>query len=366
MDIPSQKQSLEDDLVSELHFETEKRKYDWVSNAEGISWESFSATFPKHRLWFYTLLDISLDDGTGWQQLAQNFGLNADQIKWCSKYCGPAGPTAAVFSKLQQQKLTDDGIPLYHLLKHLISLGRHDLLSRIPWQQCIDQLKEEACKLQAVSHNLALNERDEVECKDANVVSFSASFTPSQITSPKKKTTPYACSILMIYANDSSEFATKLYGQLRSSNGRGRIGVLVLQEQQHLLMQDPNSLLYKWFTQVDYIVPVLSPDLLSQISGWSAASETSASAHGHVTALLNRYVYRLTLDQYVALASRNKRCRPVVSATHSREVCSTELVRTQGLLQVVTVCDDYDSSGAVNNSVEKFAHLLLKTHAISS
>ncbi|KAF2357711.1 Death-like domain [Trinorchestia longiramus] len=357
MDISNQKASLEEELLDELSQETERRKYDWVESAAGITWEMFSAAFPKHRLWFFTLLDISLDDGTGWQQLAQNFGLNADQIKWCSKFCGPAGPTSAAFYKLQQK--THDGLSLHHILHHLISLGRHDLLSRIPWQQCIDKLKEDAHKLKEEMHDVSYCEAREHDNQDAAAVQEST--TLSAPHKNVKKTPAYACSVLLIHASDAQQFAVKLCAQLRAGGGRGRIGVLLLQEQEHVLLQDPHSLLYKWFTQVDYIVPVLSPELLRQISGWSAAGVRPSTLGGRgATALLNRFVYRLTLDQYVAMAARNKRCRPVVSAFHSKQVCSNELVRSQGLLQVVTVCDDYTDS-PVNPSVEQFAHLLLKT-----
>jgi hypothetical protein len=36
MDIPSQKQSLEDDLISELHFETEKRYLTIITSMESL------------------------------------------------------------------------------------------------------------------------------------------------------------------------------------------------------------------------------------------------------------------------------------------------------------------------------------------
>ena len=57
------------------------RKYNWVDAAEGLTWAAFSSKFPKHRLWFYTLMDVSTSEERGWQQLALNLGLNTDEVR---------------------------------------------------------------------------------------------------------------------------------------------------------------------------------------------------------------------------------------------------------------------------------------------
>ena len=58
------------------------------------------------------------------------------------------------------------------------------------------------------------------------------------------------------YSNDL--VLAQLCRQLRDGSGggggrgRGRVGVLLLTEQRHLLLEDPHSLLYKWFMQVSF------------------------------------------------------------------------------------------------------------------
>lgn len=52
-----------------------------MANAEGVAWDDFSSMYPRHRLWFFTLMDVSTDLESGWQQLALCLSLNTDEIK---------------------------------------------------------------------------------------------------------------------------------------------------------------------------------------------------------------------------------------------------------------------------------------------
>jgi len=214
-------------------------------------------------------------------------------------------------------------VSLRLLLASLAGMERHDLLKRIAWQDCIEEMKREDQKVPVRAG-----------------LEGSAPPPRGQGRPPSRS---YACSILLMFAGDAREFALRLCADLRRGrDSRLRIGVLVLSEQRHLLDCDPTLLLLKWAGQVSLVVPVLSPRLLRQIMSWQTADQAPADDPEEVEeALHNRYLFRVLLDQYLARGSLNTRCRPVCPDAFAQEVCSHELVRSHGLLQAVFLCRDY-------------------------
>ncbi|XP_064078947.1 uncharacterized protein LOC135196229 [Macrobrachium nipponense] len=291
-------------------------------------------------------------DLSQWDLLANGLGLNADEIMWCRQY-HKAGPTQEVFNLLAKKRKLEE-LTLGDILSLLRKLKLTSLLTRVKWQDCIGQYRASASKgSQSSGHNSMSNGIAWSHGPDSftlnilqlpEILVTSENVSASEINSvcheplKSKAKKKFGARIIMIFASDAREEALKAAHQLKTPQGsRREIGVMILtstpsSEVSNALLQDPWNSIHKWFKEVDFVVPVLSKQLLRQIQ----VRDSDPSALQEMQ--YNRYVYRLLLDDYVSNMSKNYKCRALCSHEGMSEVRKSEVVKANGLLEMNWDC----------------------------
>ncbi|KAG7174553.1 hypothetical protein Hamer_G016458 [Homarus americanus] len=258
-------------------------------------------------------------------------------LSWnCWKHNG-GYPTRAVLGRLEEKAEKKD-MTLREVLEVLEELGQHDVLDCVPWEEGMKLFKKGTQKIEVLTQGSA----DEGEPTSPRV-SPSPRENPSRIILDAK--------ILMVFASDARTEAMRVVHQLRNPlTSRGKVGVLLLTDPDNyivarqLTIEGCNSI-HKWFKQVNFVVPVLSPKFLLQIQNRDDDNTNKEEK------LYNRFVYRLLLDHYVSRGSKNLKCRPLYPVEFSRQVLQSELVKDNGLLMMLWKCSSEES-------VEEFAKII--------
>ncbi|XP_047498640.1 uncharacterized protein LOC125045437 [Penaeus chinensis] len=344
---------LRHNAASEIE-EEERRMYRWIDDTIGINFWEFRKRNHALLSYFEICEDVSYSEG--WKNFAEKLGLDFTNIQHCEKFCGQAGPTKAVLDRLESKK-EYIGLTLKEVLAVLKDLGQHDILRRVSWQEGISKFE----KVQNVPAAIKEGYEDTVPAtfsldikRGCETLVCSANEGRVNESIIRRDSPPQACQvkILMVFASDARREALEVVEQLRNPlTSRGRVGVLLLMGDVAStvaanLRVDPHNSIHKWFKQVRFVVPVLSPQFLKQIQNRDRSNQCIEEK------IYNRFVYRLTLDDYVANMSRNTKCRPLYPSCYHKEVVDSELVRGNGLLQIHWNCSSKDS-------VEQFAELLI-------
>ncbi|XP_066964080.1 uncharacterized protein [Macrobrachium rosenbergii] len=323
--------------------------YDWITETFDINFCDFRKKNYEEICGFELYMDLSQ-----WDLLANGLGLNADEIMWCRQY-HKAGPTQEVFNLLAKKRKLEE-LTLGDILSLLKKLKLTSLLTRVKWQDCIGQYRASASKVNqssghsisngvAWSHGpdsftLSILQVPEILVTSENGGFASASEINSVCHEPLKSKAKkkFGARIIMIFASDAREEALKAAHQLKTPQGsRREIGVLILtstpsSEVSNALLHDPWNSIHKWFKEVDFVVPVLSKQLLCQIQVRDSDPSTLQEMQ------YNRFVYRLLLDDYVSNMSKNYKCRALCSHDSMSEVRKSEVVKANGLLEMNWDC----------------------------
>ncbi|KAK7070676.1 hypothetical protein SK128_014212 [Halocaridina rubra] len=355
MDLQGKQTSYQEEFASKLQSlkergrrarEVNAQNFEWIEHTDDIGFWEFINECPGKLYLFQIRLDIS-----GWEKLAERLGLKAEDIIWCSKF-HKDGPTFEMFHLLAK-KGELKSLTLKKVLMELRSLERLDILIGCGFEENIENFRTLQRKngvsskvnpwvnecnygvlspsMKAATFAVNIHQAPEILVNSAYV---------GEVKKPTSETgkSSFAVRILMIFALDAKEEALRTAEQFRKAvNERKAIGVMTLFPPNtpaiaNALLVNPANSIHKWFKQVHFVVPVLSPKFLLQIQARDNDPETLYECQ------YNRYVYRLLQDNYVSNGSRNYKCRPVYPQKYCREVRNSELVKDNGLLQINWNC----------------------------
>ncbi|KAB7502238.1 hypothetical protein Anas_14436 [Armadillidium nasatum] len=309
--------------------ENEERTYDWIKDFNCINfWDFLSVNFLDVDR-FFTMLDIETGPHSGWEKFAEVLGLTLwEDRKWCYQYHNGAGPTKAALSKLLSKDDYDRNL-----------------------KKCISSEPSEKVKIESDEpKTLVFQLNRSMEC-DQLIKSAPVTEPDNEISSlelinrynslkkkksKRRETKSKTFCILMSYAPDAESWAEKVSKELKDHITNGQeMKVLMIGNPQlkRALAMDPSNTLHKWFNQVRYVVPVLSPQYLKQIQNLDTAENCREIG------LYNKLIYRFTLDQFVKFGSRNLRCRPLCPDSYFSEVQNSAVVEGNGLFSITWPCD---------------------------
>ncbi|RXG73593.1 hypothetical protein Avbf_02946 [Armadillidium vulgare] len=321
--------------------ENEETTYDWIKDFNSINfWDFLSVNFLDVDR-FFTMLDIENGPHSGWEKFAEVLGLTLWE-DLCYQYHNGAGPTKAVLSKLLSKDDYDRNLSLGSVLEILKEMDRFDILLQIDWkclaEKCISSAPSEKVKIENDEpKTLVFQLNRSMEC-DQLIKSAPVTDPDNEISSlellnrynslkkkksKKRENKSNTFCILMSYAPDAESWAEKVSKELKGHITNGQeMKVLMIGNPQlkRALAMDPSNTLHKWFNQVRYVVPVLSPQYLKQIQNLDTAENCREIG------LYNRLIYRFTLDQFVKFGSRNLRCRPICPDSYFPEVQNSSVV----------------------------------------
>ncbi|XP_043189641.1 uncharacterized protein LOC122363895 [Amphibalanus amphitrite] len=128
--------------------------------------------------------------------------------------------------------------------------------------------------------------------------------SPTAWEADLKKPTQYSKKLMLTYAYDGRETALEVAKQLKGFGFR----VMMLEEQNRHRYLDSYSAVKKWFTGVDYIVPVLTAEYFAATQNLSSAREEPARR----LAADARFVYTLMCAEMESNMHVNYRVRAVM------------------------------------------------------
>ncbi|KAF4524494.1 hypothetical protein B566_EDAN011505 [Ephemera danica] len=115
--------------------------------------------------------------------------------------------------------------------------------------------------------------------------------------------------VMLTYASDGHQAAKTLSEALRTPRDNDeRCGVLILQEQEAYLNQDPTAFVEGCYQKVHYIVPVLTPGYLRSVSPKAQPEHNTDCVDADHT----RYIYTLMLKEFTNNNCMNQRVRPII------------------------------------------------------
>ncbi len=92
----------------------------------------------------------------------------------------------------------------------------------------------------------------------------------------------------------------------------------------------------KWANEADYVVPILTPNLLREFHG-AAGDVVDSDGLVPTSPVINRFVYTLLRSRYVDAGCRNEVVRPVIPLKYVSTVGGSSAVKKDPLLRLVWV-----------------------------
>lgn len=119
----------------------------------------------------------------------------------------------------------------------------------------------------------------------------------------------YAKTAMLTFTADANKIVEGLVPQLREPKHGKRLGVLVLGEQMKRLDLNPEQFIFECFSQVDYVIPVITPEYVRAINSSTSGIEEDML---HVDNKYVKYIYTLISSHYVMNGCRNFKVRGLV------------------------------------------------------
>lgn len=151
--------------------------------------------------------------------------------------------------------------------------------------------------------------------------------TAAMVTKPQKK---YSKIVMLSYTADANEIVEKLIPKLRIPKDNKRLGVLVLHEQLKKVNLNPEEFIFDCISQVDYVMPVITPEYLKAIKSCTNAVENDVL---HTDNKYVKYIYTLLSTHYVMNGCKNFKVRGLLPDNYLSLVHTHRLME-HPLLQV--------------------------------
>lgn len=110
------------------------------------------------------------------------------------------------------------------------------------------------------------------------------------------------------------------------------------------LVTNPEACCMKWVSEADYVMPLLTPQFLSEIHAGNSREEEeemcSSSSLLPMSPLINRFMYTLLRARFANEKCRNKSVRPVIPTNYERQVGNSTLVKQDPIFRLVWVSQE--------------------------
>ena len=107
------------------------------------------------------------------------------------------------------------------------------------------------------------------------------------------------------------------------------------------VLTNPEACCMKWANEADYIIPILTPQLLKDFHNGNVGNDDPDSAAidslTPTSPVLNRYLYTLLRARYSDVGCRNTMVRPIIPMEYLKIVGQAQVVRRDPLLRLIWV-----------------------------
>ncbi|CAB4062215.1 unnamed protein product [Lepeophtheirus salmonis] len=152
------------------------------------------------------------------------------------------------------------------------------------------------------------------------------------LTEEKKR-----CNILLLFAGDGINYGSRLQCLLQGFQHKGvHLEIFRLNEVTlwYEVLMNPEACCMKWANEADYIMPILTPQLLQNFHG---CENEEADSLVPTSPLLNHYIYTLTRARYTENGCKNTMVRPIIPMEYLKSVGQSQVVRRDPILRLVWI-----------------------------
>lgn len=101
------------------------------------------------------------------------------------------------------------------------------------------------------------------------------------------------------------------------------------------LLIQPEACCMKWANEVDYVIPILTPNFLQHVHGVNHEGDDGSLLP--TCPIVNRYMYTLLRARFVNLGCKNTIIRPVIPQEFVRTVGQATVIKNDPLFRLVWV-----------------------------
>jgi len=94
------------------------------------------------------------------------------------------------------------------------------------------------------------------------------------------------------------------------------------------LLLNPEACLMKWIDEMDFVMPILTPEFLQDLHSPSVGPPAPTSA------MINKYIYTLLRSDYVSNGCQNKKVRPLIPKEFVEQLCRCKPVLREPLFKM--------------------------------
>ena len=150
------------------------------------------------------------------------------------------------------------------------------------------------------------------------------------------------CRILLLFADDGVSFSEEAHNMMQGVEHRGVVAEVFRLNESSLwyeMLVSPEACCMKWAGEADYVVPILSPNVVREFHGAAAAEGGGGEDGGLVptSPMINRFMYTLLRSRYVDAGCRNEVVRPVLPTQYMALLGASPAIKKDPLLRLVWV-----------------------------
>ena len=150
------------------------------------------------------------------------------------------------------------------------------------------------------------------------------------------------CRILLLFADDGVRFSAEAYNMIQGFEHRGVVAEVFQLNESSLwyeMLVSPEACCMKWASEADYVIPILSPNVVREFHGAAMAGGDGEEGGSLVptSPLINRFMYTLLRSRYVDAGCRNEVVRPVMPTQHLSRLGASPAIKNDPLLRLVWI-----------------------------
>lgn len=163
--------------------------------------------------------------------------------------------------------------------------------------------------------------------------------------------------ILLVFSKDGADIAEQIvqYNQsfIFQDNPQIKVDMFRLNEVDlwNAILQNPEACILKWLDEMDFIMPILSPELFRDLH---QAGE-SQGPPAPTSPLINKYIYSLLRTQYVSNGCKNLKVRPLLPAEFEPFIGKSKPLVSEPLFRMWNYTDRETVTKRVNAMVKLWA-----------
>eukprot|EP00096_Caligus_rogercresseyi_P012480 TRINITY_DN5232_c0_g1_i1.p1 TRINITY_DN5232_c0_g1~~TRINITY_DN5232_c0_g1_i1.p1 ORF type:complete len:445 (-),score=113.80 TRINITY_DN5232_c0_g1_i1:2759-4093(-) len=161
-----------------------------------------------------------------------------------------------------------------------------------------------------------------------------------EVHSNKREMKKNKLNILLLFASDGVAYGSGIQSLLHGYEYSGvRVEIFRLNEVGlwYEVLKNPEACCNKWTNEADYIMPILTPELLDNFHGGAGDEDEGGSSLLPTSPLLNHFIYNLARARYTENGCRNTMIRPLIPLEYLKGVGQSQVVRRDPLLRCVWI-----------------------------